>query len=869
MAVPSTYGEVAAHLRQVQSDPSTRLDRTILDKLKLELTESTDRKVPAALLTQISQLLPVLQEDPTPLTTLGIKSAVYFSFADLRAIDPPIDFIAGFRAPSPPINELALTLLRKAGHHPSDAAIVAGDPELVTSLVELWLSASSTAVAQAAFDALWALLEVDHTSTLENGAEDGSGGQGLMWRRVFKDRDVYGRLFSFCSLTDNTSSGLSNREKTVAQGRLMSFLVRAGRLRWDYVSSSHIPEVETKYESKSLLHFAACEMVDKGDVLMHMTQLNFFRDLLELEAPNLTSRTVVQSAFTFSSPALDFLISHKIHDTLLEYYVDESKLDPVDLSLLCGPVMAYVAQYAELYPNHLLQNPQTLLDRILSRIDASFLISSSQWAHGPVPSGQLNVLSSLPRVLLLEASSRGVNPVVALPTNPPNQEVFNALGKIFHGPPKHAISDSMNLNTSGQTATDWNKEAATARVLYFLYQNHRPSLWEDVVAAADVLAMKDISLAAISFMLAIVTANWQTLSAELTSSVHGTSRYQLPSEEELGRLSPATQAISPPALTTLLPFLFKPPRSYSEFVAGGAADPQNVVWKVATAKYEIEDRGSDLEDIVRTLKKRVDDGPLGAGVQTIAQVETIMSRFGAKKGRKLPGSEFTWDGTDANGEADTAPTPLFPKYHIPRPRPLSAREQTQVDLYRTLRERFHDGPYYSILGVSAGVAGYTGSSKANFDPFNGMQSYSGKYQKKKRLVPKIQGRPYVMKFFPRELWTTIQPNYKPDGILDGYVPQTLRTGTKRGFEEDDEDEDASKRQRENGEEGEDLENGGILDDEEDQEGEEEIVDDDFEDDDDEMGGDYNAEQYFDGGDDEYGDDGFGDGGAGGGDEDTY
>lgn len=35
-----------------------------------------------------------------------------------------------------------------------------------------------------------------------------------------------------------------------------------------------------------------------------------------------------------------------------------------------------------------------------------------------------------------------------------------------------------------------------------------------------------------------------------------------------------------------------------------------------------------------------------------------------------------------------------------------------------------------------------------------------------------------------------------------------------------------------------------------------------------MGGDYNAEQYFDAGDDEFGDDGFGDGG-GGGDEDTY
>ncbi|KAL4807765.1 DNA-directed RNA polymerase III, subunit Rpc31 [Aspergillus unguis] len=244
-----------------------------------------------------------------------------------------------------------------------------------------------------------------------------------------------------------------------------------------------------------------------------------------------------------------------------------------------------------------------------------------------------------------------------------------------------------------------------------------------------------------------------------------------------------------------------------------------------------------------------------------------MSRFGAKKGRKLPGSEFTWDTTDASGEADTAPTPLFPKYAIPRPRPLSAREQAQVDIYRNLRERFHDGPYYSILGVSSGT-GYTANSKANFDPFNGMPSYSGKYQKKKRLVPKLSGRPYVMKFFPRELWPTIQPNYKPDATLDGFMMPTLQTGTKRGFEEDDEDEEALKRRRQDGEEGDDVE-GNVLDPDEDQEGEEEIVDDDFEDDDDDMGGDYNAEQYFDGGDDEYGDDGFGDGGGGGGDEDTY
>ncbi|KAL2802222.1 hypothetical protein BJX63DRAFT_415658 [Aspergillus granulosus] len=646
MSVPSAYNEVTAHLQQVQSDPSTPLDQTLLDKLKLELIETTDRKVPAQLLIQISQLLPVLQEDPTPITTLGIKSAAYFSFTDIRAVDPPINFIAGFQAPSPPINLLALALLRKAGHTPSDAAIVAGDPELVASLVELWLSTSSTAVAQASFDALWALLEIDLASTLENGeqSEDASGGQGLMWRRVFADKDVYGRLFAYCSLKEPGPGGLSKREKTVAQGRLMSFLVKAGQLRWDFVSRSQIPDIEAKYKSKSLLDFAACGMVDKSDVLMHMTQLNFFRELLEIEAPNLISRAFVQSASTFSSPALDFLIAQNIHSTLLEYYVDESKLDPVDLSFLSGPIMAYVAQYAELYPNHFLQNSPALLDRILSRINASFMISSSQWAHGPTPSGQLDVLSSIPRVLLLEASKKGTNPVLALPTNPPNQEVFNALGKIFHGPPKPTLPESMELNTSGQTATDWYKEAAAARAVYFMYQNNHPSLWEDIVTAADILAMKDISLSAISFMHAVVTANWQALTGNITAPVHGAARYQLPSEDELSLLSPATQgtlpssgawvAISPPALTSLLPFLFKPPRSYSEFVAGGAADPQSAVWKVATARYDVlvslyrslrnlEDQGSGFEDIVQTLKKRVDDGPLGPGVQTLTQVETV------------------------------------------------------------------------------------------------------------------------------------------------------------------------------------------------------------------------------------------------------
>lgn len=648
MTIPSSFEAVKSHLARIQDDPSTPLDTSIIDRLKLQLVENTDPVVPATLLTSISALLPVLQEDPTPLTTLAIKATTYFSFTDLRSIDPPINLDAGFKAPSPPINLLALSLLAKAGQASSDAAIVAGDSSLVASLVELWLSTTSTAVSQAALDTLWALLEVDLASPLENGEYDHAGtegrtGQGLMWRRVFTDKDVYGLLFGLCSLREDAPGDLSKRERTVAQGRLLGFLAKAGRLRWDIISKSQVADVEMKYRADSLLHFAASQMVDLSDVLMHMTLLNFFRELLEIDAPGLVARSLVQSASTFSSPALDFLISEKLHSKMLEYYLDDSKLDPVDLVYLSGPVMAYVSRYAESYPNHLLQNPATILERLLSRVTQALAIPPAQWAHGEVPTGHLAILSSLPRVLLIEAGKSGTNPMFNIRPNPPNAEAFDILGKIFHGPAHTELSDSMDLDTSGLTPTDWHREAAAARMLYFLYLNQNPTLWTDIVTAADILAMRDVALAAINFMKAIVLANWQPLPP--TSHVSGSSsRFQLPSEDSLGRLSPATSGffpvsgpwavLTPPALTTLLPYLFKPPRSYSEFAGGGAGDPQNVVWKVATAKHDVlaalhrrlRDSGGQMEgfeDILRTLQQRVNEGPLGPAQTGAGQVEAI------------------------------------------------------------------------------------------------------------------------------------------------------------------------------------------------------------------------------------------------------
>ncbi|EEP79454.1 conserved hypothetical protein [Uncinocarpus reesii 1704] len=153
-----------------------------------------------------------------------------------------------------------------------------------------------------------------------------------------------------------------------------------------------------------------------------------------------------------------------------------------------------------------------------------------------------------------------------------------------------------------------------------------------------------------------------------------------------------------------------------------------------------------------------------------------------------------------------------------------------------------------------------------------MATYGQRYLKKARTLPKLSAIPFEMNFFPKELWSTVDPKYVGLPGANGFGALS-RAGQKRGFEDDEEDEvvDAARKRRtvdEGEDEGSDVDRRRDTDDEggleEEGEGEEEIVDDDFEDDEEDMGGDYNAEQYFDAGDegDDYGDGDGGDGDGG-------
>ncbi len=196
---------------------------------------------------------------------------------------------------------------------------------------------------------------------------------------------------------------------------------------------------------------------------------------------------------------------------------------------------------------------------------------------------------------------------------------------------------------------------------------------------------------------------------------------------------------------------------------------------------------------------------------------------------------------------------------------MTRDERIQVARFRSLRNSIHEGPLYTVLGdnVRVGKTSNT-SAAASFDPFEGMPTYSKKYTKQRRRIPKLDTRPYgmfyalqsyisanqltiVLKFFPEELWSTLDPSSTAttNGISPPQISKKLQLAKPGGLKDFDEEIDG-----ENDEAGAGGERN--VDDEE-EEGMEEQVDDEYEEDDDE-GGDYNAEQYFDDGGDDAGDD---------------
>ncbi|KAL2267891.1 hypothetical protein VTJ83DRAFT_5168 [Remersonia thermophila] len=155
--------------------------------------------------------------------------------------------------------------------------------------------------------------------------------------------------------------------------------------------------------------------------------------------------------------------------------------------------------------------------------------------------------------------------------------------------------------------------------------------------------------------------------------------------------------------------------------------------------------------------------------------------------RAVAQNSVPW-ATDAEILLDGKPSELFPPYDVPRPPPLTRKEDKLVSYFLLFREQCQDGPLYtqarsrlSQPSPSAAAAGPSSSSsaasslapgaraygqdqinqryglvsKATLDAFTAVPTYSQRFTRAPRALPDLASRPFAKEFFPPELHATL------------------------------------------------------------------------------------------------------------------
>ncbi|KAK8128963.1 hypothetical protein PG984_010071 [Apiospora sp. TS-2023a] len=299
--VPVTgIDELDAHLDELIADPALPPVIKLFDDVELQLNDANIPPLIPRLLPKITEILVQYQQDPAVLCSLAIKLLGPVSFTQIMTMASEEALIQALRSPAPSANLLAMAILQKAARSPADAAILALMNSIVSAFLTTWLSAPQVEVGEKGTKVLGDLLDTDcdvpsgatATATL-NGMEiairANPPGQGLMWRRVFHDRDIYGLVLSLGSRGPHQSAegGLSEQQLTLAQGRLLRLMPRLAALNLTAVSRTDFPDLNERYVAgasgdQGLLQFVALHMVDKEDLLMHLNLVDFFEELVSL-----------------------------------------------------------------------------------------------------------------------------------------------------------------------------------------------------------------------------------------------------------------------------------------------------------------------------------------------------------------------------------------------------------------------------------------------------------------------------------------------------------------------------------------------------------------------------------------------------------
>lgn len=203
------------------------------------------------------------------------------------------------------------------------------------------------------------------------------------------------------------------------------------------------------------------------------------------------------------------------------------------------------------------------------------------------------------------------------------------------------------------------------------------------------------------------------------------------------------------------------------------------------------------------------------------------------------GLDFS-DVLGGNGDTDN------PEFVLPVNGPLNTDEENAAKQSIAFSKLMIDGPFFT------GSTSETKPKNSNNTAADGIQRYSDKYKKVKKVGRTIEEHPYQIEFFPEELYLVINitdnkkkkllsiSTFKSNGGLKEYTVADTTESDKANemlekLKNIAEDLDASE--------------GNSKEEEEEME---EDIDDEFDEDDDD---DYNAEKYFDDGDDDMADNG--------------
>ncbi|KAI1432893.1 hypothetical protein GGR50DRAFT_688654 [Xylaria sp. CBS 124048] len=290
-----------SHLDQLLGDPTLPCDNTLFDHVELQLTDANIPPLIPRLLPKITEALKQFQHDPAAICSLAIKLLGPLSFTNVMSLASEDALIQALRSPAPSTNLLAMTILAKATKSPSDAAILAAMKDIVAAFITQWLSAPQVEVGEKGTKVLGDLLDVDSDTRPPQGlAMSGVEisvrrplGQAFMWRRLFHDRDIYNLLLSLCSSGPHQSEpgGLTPRQLSLAQGRLLRILPRLSVLNFQAITVTEFPELHQRYakpesgnpSQSGLLSFGALHMIDRSDALMHLSLIDFFETLLSVQ----------------------------------------------------------------------------------------------------------------------------------------------------------------------------------------------------------------------------------------------------------------------------------------------------------------------------------------------------------------------------------------------------------------------------------------------------------------------------------------------------------------------------------------------------------------------------------------------------------